>query len=48
MKTYLSIDIGTSSTKLSLYDESGSLLVSRSSSYAVEYPYPDWAEQDPQ
>ncbi len=48
MKTFLSIDIGTSSTKLSLYDASGQLLTTGSAAYSVEFPRPGWAEQDPQ
>src|SRR5512142_2841635 len=47
MNTYLSIDIGTSATKLSLFDEQGRLIAARSAAYAVEYPRPEWAEQDP-
>lgn len=48
MAAYLSIDTGTSSTKLSLYDAGGQLLAAQSSAYPVEYPRPDWAEQDPE
>lgn len=48
MPTFLSIDIGTSSTKLSLFDEQGRLLASQSSAYSVDYPRPEWAEQDPE
>lgn len=48
MKSYLSIDVGTSSTKLALFDDRGRLLVSYSAPYAVEYPRPEWAEQDPE
>jgi xylulokinase len=48
MKTYLSIDIGTSSTKLTLVDENGAVLVSRFASYPIVFPNPDWAEQAPQ
>ena len=48
MKTYLSIDIGTSSTKLSLFDGSGRLLGTVTAAYPVEYPRPEWAEQDPE
>lgn len=48
MPTYLSIDIGTSSTKLTLFDDSGRPLISRSAAYEVDYPRPEWAEQDPE
>ena len=48
MKTFLSIDIGTSSTKLSLFDGRGQLLAAREAAYPVEIPQPGWAEQDPQ
>lgn len=47
MKTYLSIDVGTSSTKLSLFDEQGRLLTAHAAGYPVNYPQPEWAEQDP-
>jgi xylulokinase len=46
-RAYLSIDVGTSSTKLSLFADNGLLLASRASSYPVEYPRAEWAEQDP-
>jgi xylulokinase len=48
MNTYLSIDVGTSSTKLSLFGQNGQFIASRSASYSVDYPHPDWAEQDPE
>lgn len=48
MKLFLSIDIGTSSTKLSLFDSDGRLVATRSASYAVDYPQAEWAEQDPE
>jgi len=47
MKAFLSIDVGTSSTKLSLYDSTGQPLAAFSAGYAVEIPRPGWAEQDP-
>lgn len=46
MKLFLSIDIGTSSTKLTLFDAAGTPLAACSDAYAVEYPQPEWAEQD--
>ncbi len=45
---YLSIDVGTSSAKLSLYARDGRLLAARAAAYPVAYPRPDWAEQDPE
>jgi sugar (pentulose or hexulose) kinase len=48
MQTYLVIDVGTSSTKLSLYDGEGRLLAAREAAYLVEVPRAGWAEQDPQ
>jgi len=44
---YLTIDIGTSSTKVCLFRPDGSLWFSRSASYPVNRPQPGWAEQDP-
>ena len=48
MNAYLSIDVGTSSTKVSAYDARGSLLLSRSAGYSVDVPRAGWAEQDPE
>jgi len=45
--TYLSIDVGTSGAKISLYDQAGQLLAAQSATYPVDYPRPEWAEQDP-
>lgn len=47
MKTFLSIDIGTSSTKLTLVSGDGEFLATLSTPYKVDYPFQDWAEQDP-
>jgi xylulokinase len=47
MKTLLSIDIGTTSVKAALFDTHGQVLASASASYAVEYPRPGWAQEDP-
>jgi len=47
MCPYLTIDIGTSSTKACLIDEQGKLLASHTSGYDTYYPLPGWAEQDP-
>ena len=46
MPTYVAIDIGTSSTKLSAYDEAGAQLAACSAKYGVEFPHSGWAEQD--
>ncbi len=44
---YLSIDIGSTSTKAALYHADGKLCASQSEEYDVHYPHPGWAEQDP-
>ncbi len=44
---YLSIDIGSTSTKAALYHPNGKLCASQSEEYGVHYPHPGWAEQDP-
>ncbi len=46
MSLYLTIDIGTSSAKVALFEQGGTLLTSNSSSYPVYYPQPGWAEQN--
>ncbi|MHA1649961.1 MAG: xylulokinase [Candidatus Helarchaeota archaeon] len=43
----LGIDIGTSSTKASLYTDEGQLLASASAEYEIYYPKPTWAEENP-
>ncbi|OGN93505.1 MAG: hypothetical protein A2Y88_13400 [Chloroflexi bacterium RBG_13_48_10] len=48
MKAYLVMDIGTSSTKVSLFGTSGRQLASLSSSYDIQMPEVGWAEQAPQ
>lgn len=48
MNCYLSLDIGTSSTKASLYQQDGRLIDSDSAGYELFYPRPGWAEQNPQ
>jgi sugar (pentulose or hexulose) kinase len=47
MHTYLVVDVGTSSTKLSLFDQDGNVLAAREASYTVDVPRAGWAEQDP-
>lgn len=48
MAYILAHDLGTSANKASLFDEEGALLANYSESYAVSYPQPGWAEQDPE
>jgi xylulokinase len=47
MKTLLTIDVGTSSTKVALFSQNGRLLDSEQVTYAVQRPRSGWAEQDP-
>lgn len=47
MNTYIGIDLGTSSAKFLLVDESGNILSSHTEQYAVRYPQSGWSEQDP-
>ena len=47
MKTLLIIDIGTSSTKASLFSVEGRLLHHHQQAYRVEHPKAGWAEQNP-
>lgn len=47
MAHFLGIDIGTSSVKAILMDESGSVVGSASRSYPASQPQPLWSEQDP-
>lgn len=44
----LGIDIGTSACKVALFDENGAVLAQGAGEYAVQYPHPGWAEQDPE
>ena len=48
MNTYLVMDIGTSSTKISLFNDKGKQLKTQSCSYDVLIPAAGWAEQDPE
>ncbi|MBC8241805.1 MAG: hypothetical protein H8E30_15210, partial [Alphaproteobacteria bacterium] len=43
----IGIDIGTQSAKAVVADETLNVLGSASHAYAVSYPKPGWAEQDP-
>lgn len=47
MNYYIGIDLGTSSLKGLLVDESGAITKSASRDYPVSYPHPGWCEQDP-
>lgn len=47
MRYLLAHDLGTTGNKASLFDESGQLRASHTASYAVAYPRPQWAEQNP-
>ena len=47
-KTYLlGIDIGTSACKVAVFDREGNVVRAGTGDYAVYYPHPGWAEQDP-
>ncbi|MBQ7761676.1 MAG: xylulokinase [Clostridia bacterium] len=48
MNTYIGIDLGTSSVKLSLVGADGKILKSASRSYPVSYPQSGWSEQSPE
>lgn len=41
----LTLDLGTSSCKASLWNASGALLASGDETYPTHHPHPDWAEQ---
>ncbi len=45
---WLGIDVGTSSVKLSLVDETGAELGAASAALTVQTPHPYWSEQDPE
>lgn len=44
----LAHDLGTTGDKASLFDGAGTCLASEFSAYGVEYPHPNWAEQNPE
>ncbi len=46
MTTLLGLDIGTTGCKAILFDSDGTLLAKASREYAVDFPHPQWAEQD--
>ena len=43
----LGLDIGTTSTKATIFTEKGRFIFSESIEYPIIHPNPDWAEQDP-
>lgn len=45
---YIGVDLGTSAVKLLLMDEAGNVLNIVSKEYALSFPHPGWAEQNPQ
>ena len=47
MATYLGIDIGTSSVKLTAIDENGAPVATAGASYPIEEPQPGWRQIDP-
>ena len=44
---YIGIDLGTSSVKLLLMEEDGTIVKTVSRVYQVYFPNPGWSEQDP-
>ncbi len=47
MKSILSIDCGTTSTRAILFDHSQNIIASSQLNLALSHPKPDWIEQDP-
>lgn len=48
MPTYLlAHDLGTTGDKATLFDSEGAMLASAFAAYPTHYPYPGWAEHDP-
>ncbi len=47
MSYYIGVDLGTSSVKLLLLDEKGSIVRTVSREYPIYYPKTGWSEQDP-
>ena len=45
---YIGIDLGTSSVKILLTDEKGTILKTVSREYPLHFPQPGWSEQDPE
>ena len=47
MSYYIGIDLGTSSVKLLLVDDSGAIQNSVTKEYPLLFPQPGWSEQNP-
>ena len=45
---YIGMDLGTSSLKLLLMDGSGEIKNAVSKEYPLEFPQPDWSQQNPE
>ena len=45
---YIGVDLGTSSVKILLVDETGAVCKSVSRTYPLEYPQPGWSQQNPE
>ena len=45
---YLGVDLGTSSVKLLLVDETGAVIKTASRTYPLEFPQPGWSQQNPE
>ena len=43
----IGIDVGTTSTKVVIFDRLGRVLAQANQEYPTHYPHPGWAEQDP-
>lgn len=48
MRYLIGVDIGTSGTKTVLFDELGTVIVSKTVEYPMYQPHNGWAEQDPE
>ena len=46
-KKFIGIDLGTSSVKILLVDETGAILKSVTKDYPLAFPHPGWSEQEP-
>lgn len=44
----LGIDIGTSACKIAVFAKDGTVRATGTGDYQVYYPYPGWAEQNPE
>ena len=48
MDTFIGVDLGTSSVKLLLVGEDGTILNTVTQTYKVSYPHDGWSEQNPE